>query len=652
MKAINIPARQPVPFATNGTKFAIPATQPAGSPGRASYDTGFPDETREPIAAGGTPPFGQDFNGLFFDVTNELRWAQAGGTYTYDSAFSASIGGYPAGAVLKSTLASALWISTVDDNTTDPDGGSAAGWVAFRPNSGRANLAVVSGDLTPTAAQKLSQVLSVTGNATGLTTTLRLPLAAGTSYLINNATTGSGATLNVQGATGTGVAVGQGQATVVFTDGTNYYAAGASGGPYLPASGTAVAATKLATARAFNLSGVITAEAVNFDGTGNVTLATAIADNALTIAKTSGLQTALDGKLSTGGGSLSGSLTLSAGSIFVSAGNVVASNMTAGSYNSPGVNWIAGTTGAGNMYFRPNGIGSSTGQMSLSNAGNLSLAGDIACLGASFGSNIASSATDLSQHIDLYGGIVGLSVTAGHLNYVVNSTSNHNWYTGTTNPMTLDVNGLLTVQSVKTVGALTSSGNIFLDSGAINDRYVYVYTNGVARWRFGGTGGGEGGGNTGTDWALTSFNDAGGFLASAMMVTRATSAVTFAGTGNFQGSDVRLKKNIQKSVARPLHRALTLCNYELISNGAKARGILAQDLQRAGPEYVSEADIGGTPDKPLKRLTVNYQGTALEIAIWAAQEVDSINARARLERWVLGGAALAFGLIALAARVL
>ena len=71
---------------------------------------------------------------------------------------------------------------------------------------------------------------------------------------------------------------------------------GASGTWGINVSGTAA---KLATARAFSLTGVITAAAVNFDGSAAVALATAIADNALTIAKTSGLQGALDGKVDT-----------------------------------------------------------------------------------------------------------------------------------------------------------------------------------------------------------------------------------------------------------------------------------------------------------------------------------------------------------------
>lgn len=61
-------------------------------------------------------------------------------------------------------------------------------------------------------------------------------------------------------------------------------------------SETATQATALANSRNFSLTGVITAAAVGFNGTGNVALSTAIADGALTIAKTSGLQTALDNR--------------------------------------------------------------------------------------------------------------------------------------------------------------------------------------------------------------------------------------------------------------------------------------------------------------------------------------------------------------------
>lgn len=57
---------------------------------------------------------------------------------------------------------------------------------------------------------------------------------------------------------------------------------------------TAVAATRLATARTIAVDGVVTASGQMFDGTAGVTLTTTIADAALSIAKTSGLQAILD----------------------------------------------------------------------------------------------------------------------------------------------------------------------------------------------------------------------------------------------------------------------------------------------------------------------------------------------------------------------
>jgi len=55
-------------------------------------------------------------------------------------------------------------------------------------------------------------------------------------------------------------------------------------------------AVKLATARKISLGGILSGYA-NFDGSADITLAAAIADNALSIAKTNGLQTALDSKM-------------------------------------------------------------------------------------------------------------------------------------------------------------------------------------------------------------------------------------------------------------------------------------------------------------------------------------------------------------------
>lgn len=70
----------------------------------------------------------------------------------------------------------------------------------------------------------------------------------------------------------------------------------------------AVSASKLQTARQIALSGLISG-ASNFDGSGNISISTAIADAALSIAKTSGLQSALNAKAELASPAFTGSPT-------------------------------------------------------------------------------------------------------------------------------------------------------------------------------------------------------------------------------------------------------------------------------------------------------------------------------------------------------
>jgi hypothetical protein len=98
----------------------------------ASLTDGFPPLTFVPASAGGCPPFGQDFNGVLKQITQWSQWQAAGGPVFYDGALSTSIGGYPKGAVLQSSvLAGRLWFSTADNNATDPDSTSAANWTVL-----------------------------------------------------------------------------------------------------------------------------------------------------------------------------------------------------------------------------------------------------------------------------------------------------------------------------------------------------------------------------------------------------------------------------------------------------------------------------------------------------------------------------------------
>lgn len=116
--------------------------------GRASLTDGFPPVTFLPVGAGGTPPFGKDANGILYEITNAVRWTQAGGPAVYNATFSTEIGGYPRGAIVSSAVEPELqWLSVVDDNTTNPDTGG-ANWVPlfrldYAEDTGTANSIVL-----------------------------------------------------------------------------------------------------------------------------------------------------------------------------------------------------------------------------------------------------------------------------------------------------------------------------------------------------------------------------------------------------------------------------------------------------------------------------------------------------------------------------
>ena len=80
-------------------------------------------------AVGDIPPLGQEMNGILNQITQVQQWQQAGGSWQFDPNFATAIGGYPLGAVLSSKVVlGRQWMSTVDNNTTDPDSASAANW--------------------------------------------------------------------------------------------------------------------------------------------------------------------------------------------------------------------------------------------------------------------------------------------------------------------------------------------------------------------------------------------------------------------------------------------------------------------------------------------------------------------------------------------
>lgn len=119
------------PFGENaapGTIETIPETLgPGDLPQQASWNAGFPSVTMTPLAAGGIPPRGQDFNGVLKAISEHTVFVGGGGQYKWDAAFAAD-NGYPLGAVLQKTGNDGFWLNLLEGNTTDPDAGG-ADWI-------------------------------------------------------------------------------------------------------------------------------------------------------------------------------------------------------------------------------------------------------------------------------------------------------------------------------------------------------------------------------------------------------------------------------------------------------------------------------------------------------------------------------------------
>ncbi len=171
----SIPTRIPTFWGTSapGGNITCPIPIPSQigiTSGRASWTDGFPPVTFNPVGSGGVPPAGADFNGVLCQLSQWTRWQNAGGPIFYDSGFSAAIGGYPNGAVLAQAASqNCVWVSTVDNNTSDPDIGG-ANWAGSCPgggvggtSTGPANAQVVT--TTPFTLAVLSRVCFVAGNA-------------------------------------------------------------------------------------------------------------------------------------------------------------------------------------------------------------------------------------------------------------------------------------------------------------------------------------------------------------------------------------------------------------------------------------------------------------------------------------------------------
>jgi hypothetical protein len=132
------------PFAQEGDKTEIQNVT-GEFDNSATYRLGFPPLTMQSIRLGGKPPKGTDFNGVLFDITENISFLCKGGRYQYNAGLSTLIGGYPEGSNLLLDDNVTEVVSTVAGNQNNPNT-DMTGWI-LKPNKTTAvNVADASGE--------------------------------------------------------------------------------------------------------------------------------------------------------------------------------------------------------------------------------------------------------------------------------------------------------------------------------------------------------------------------------------------------------------------------------------------------------------------------------------------------------------------------
>ncbi|PTQ70282.1 hypothetical protein [Pseudomonas sp. GV071] len=245
MQTSGLPARIPIPFANNGSKNSIPQTSQIGiTAGLASYPDGFVPLNFTPIAAGGVPPFGADFNGILNAITQSLRWSHAGSGYPFDSTFASSVSGYPKGALLPNSTFDGYWFNTAEGNALAPEVSNAAltGWVpAF--SYGVTTLSGLAGSSVTLTSLQAAKARIVLSGALTANINIYFPAWSKTWVVENNTSGGFAVTCTT--VAGSGVIVAAGRNTV-YGNGTNLLAEDVFATQGLGDSSTKVATTEFA----------------------------------------------------------------------------------------------------------------------------------------------------------------------------------------------------------------------------------------------------------------------------------------------------------------------------------------------------------------------------------------------------------------------
>ena len=136
-----------IPFCNTGNKNAIQLTQQAGQdPEDATYQEGFPPVTMINEDAGGLPPKGLDFNGIFYELSSPIAHYCRGDRIQFDATYATAIGGYAKGWVVASNDYQKDYISLVDNNLADPNGTNTT-WAVY---AGQGSVPVATSTTTGT----------------------------------------------------------------------------------------------------------------------------------------------------------------------------------------------------------------------------------------------------------------------------------------------------------------------------------------------------------------------------------------------------------------------------------------------------------------------------------------------------------------------
>lgn len=191
MTRAGAPAKFSIPWGNSATGGFInyPIPTPSQIPFTAclaSLTDGFPPKTMQSVASGGCAPFGQDINGILKQITQWNQQTGMGAAPAWDSSFESSIGGYPEGAILsQASNPSCLWISSTDNNSSDPDTGG-ANWTGVCPGGGAGGTSTGSANAQVIAATPFSLVSGATVCWTaGFTNTSSLQINVNSGGLTN-----------------------------------------------------------------------------------------------------------------------------------------------------------------------------------------------------------------------------------------------------------------------------------------------------------------------------------------------------------------------------------------------------------------------------------------------------------------------------------